>query len=359
MRAAVEAALTELWHRPATVERWDRIEPWAVARAVVSDGEVRRPVIVKWMRSGGAEARTESWRLATEAAALRFLADDLGIELAPRVTAAELDAGFLVLEDLAPRVALDALIDRDGVAAHRSRLAAFAGVLGELGAVTAGRVEKYRLKQTSDTRFTAQWGRAHQDADALGVPLPAAAASELAAAFDELTSPGPFLALSNGDAESNNCLVQESGPADARLIDFEAAAYGHALRDAVCLHVPGPRWISVGDPVADGLAQEYRRALAQGVPEAQDDRLYGFGLAAACASWALLRLQRFAALDERAPGDHSRVQLVETMESAARTASADHALPALASWFRRLGETLRSRWPDADPGLYSPYSPRR
>lgn len=305
----------------------------------------------------------EGRRPQTELAALRFLSEDLGLSLTPRVITADLSAGLLVLEDLAPRVPLDQLICRDGVEAHRERLAAFARVLGELGAATAGHEAKYRerygLLDDSD-RFAALWARAHQDAAAIGVPIAGPAASELAAALDELRTPGPFLTLGNGDAESNNCLVYESGPADARLIDFEAACYGHALLDAVCLHVPGPRWLSVGDPVAAGLADEYRRALARGVPEAQDDRRYGFALAAACASWALLRLQRFGLLDERVPGDHSRLQLVETVESAARTAMAHDAVPALAGWLRQVADTLRRRWPDADVDLSDrAYAPRR
>lgn len=160
-------------------------------------------------------------------------------------------------------------------------------------------------------------------------------------------------------------MVHEYGPAaDARLIDFEAAGHAHALIDAVCLHVPGPGWICVGDPGASGLADQYRRALARGVPEARDDRRYGFALASACMSWALLRLRRFAVLDTRAPGDHSRLQLVETLESAARTAEAHRALPQLAGWARRAADALRRRWPDADLDLtdwtsFPPYSPRR
>ena len=121
--------------------------------------------------------------------------------------------------------------------------------------------------------------------------------------------------------------------------------------------------MSVGDLAADGLAEHYRHALARGVPEAQEDRRYGFALAAACASWALLRLQRFALLDGRAPGDRSRIQLVETLESAARAAEAHRALPQLSGWFRRAAEMLRRRWPDADVDLtdpvgFPPYSPR-
>ena len=373
-RGAVEAALAEVWHTPVTVERWERVGSWAVARVLVVVGGGARTVIVKWMRGGAvgasvgaAVARAESWRLANEVATLRFLSEGLGIDLAPRVIAADLVAVFVVIEDLAPRVALDELICRDGVAAHRERLAAFAAVLGELGAATAGHAEKYTAVGVEASRhlLSARWNRAYQDAVELGVPFRGEAASELAAAFDELHVPGPFLALSNGDAECNNCLVRESGPADARLIDFEAATYGHALLDAVCLHVPGPRWMSVGDPVASGLADRYRRALARGVPEAEDDRLYGFGLAAACASWALLRLQRWAVLDGRAPGDQSRLQLVETVEAAARAAATHGAVPALAGWFLRVGETLRERWTDAGgeldlagPLRVRPYLPR-
>lgn len=62
-------------------------------------------------------------------------------------------------------------------------------------------------------------------------------------------------------------------------------------------------------------------------PEAEDDRRYGFGLAAACMSWAIIRLQRFVLLDTRAPGDDSRPQLVEPLEAAACTATAHRAFP--------------------------------
>jgi hypothetical protein len=363
--ASVEDLMAQVCRTKVTVERWDRLEPYAVARALVSQAGGSRTLIVKWLRDDPADTRGESWRLGTELAALRFLADDLGLDLAPRVIAADLTAGFLVLEDLAPRIALDQLICRDGAEAHRERLAAFAHVLGELGALTAGHADKYPGSAADPRpRLAALWTRAHEDAAAIGVPVAGPVAAELTAALDELAAPGPFLALGNGDAEANNCLVRASGPADARLIDFETARYGHALLDAVCLHVPGPRWMSVGDPAATGLADHYRRALAQGVPEAQDDRLYGFALTAACASWALLRLQRFAQLDRRAPGDHSRLQLVETVESAARAATVHRALPELAGWFRRAGAALRRRWPDADvdltdPAAFPPYSPRR
>lgn len=75
-------------------------------------------------------------------------------------------------------------------------------------------------------------------------------------------------------------------------------------------------------------------------PEAEDDRRYGFGLAAACMSWAIIRLQRFVLLDTRAPGDDSRPQLVEPLEAAACTATAHRAFP-LTSWALRTADLLR------------------
>jgi hypothetical protein len=150
---AVQALVTDL-HAPVAVRGWERLEPWAVARVLLEGPGATRTAVVKWVRDGPAQVRSEPWRLRAELAALQFLSQDLGLALAPRVIAADARAGLLVMEDLAPRVA--------------------------------------------------------------------------------------------------------------------------------------------GDPAAAGLADQYRRALARGVPEAQDDRRYGFALASACMRWALLRLHRFA-----------------------------------------------------------------
>ena len=122
--------------------------------------------------------------------------------------------------------------------------------------------------------------------------------------------------------------------------------------------------MTVGDPIATGLADHYRRALANGVPEAEDDRRYGFGLAAACVAWAIVRLRRFAAVDARAPGDRSRPQLVETLEAAARTAENHRVFPHLTGWVRRTADQLRGRWPDAgldltNPATFPPCTARR
>jgi hypothetical protein len=117
--------------------------------------------------------------------------------------------------------------------------------------------------------------------------------------------------------------------------------------------------MTAGDPIATGLADRYRRALADGVPEAEDDRRYGFGLAAACISWAIVHLHRFASLDNRAPGDGSRLQLVETLEAAAHTSDIHRALPHLAASVRRSAGQLHRRWSDADLDFTDPAAFRR
>ncbi|WP_255951854.1 phosphotransferase [Streptomyces odontomachi] len=372
--AALQDLLTGLCGSPVAVDRWQSLEPWSVARVWLRGAsELPCSVVVKRVSDGERDARTAAWRLRTELAALRFLSEDRGTALGPRVVAADPAAGFLVLEDLAPRVPLDQLLRRDGAAAHGERLAAFARARGALSAATAGQAEAYYARRAALGPVDAATDRAGrlaplrkqaiQDASALGVPASSQAEHELATAMAELTDPGPFLALSNGDAEANNVLLHASGPPDARLIDFEFAGYTHALTDAVCLHVPGPAWLAVGDPAAAGLADQYRSALAHGIPEAEDDRRYGDGLAAACVSWALVRLQRFARLDTRPPGDHSRLQLVATLEATAHTAETHRALPHVTGWIHRTATALRHRWPDAnqdlaDSGRFPPYRPR-
>src|SRR5215469_1854347 len=168
-RAAVQALLTDLCRAPVTVERWERLEPWAVARVLLGGAGAARTVIVKWVRTGPARARTEPWRLRNELAALQFLSDDLGLALAPRVIAADISAGFLVLEDLAPRVALDHLIRRDGAAAHLELLAVFARARGELSAATAGQAGTYHARRVAlgspapvgdaEGRFAGLWNQ--------------------------------------------------------------------------------------------------------------------------------------------------------------------------------------------------------
>jgi len=166
----------------------------------------------------------------------------------------------------------------------------------------------------------------------------------------ELADPGPFLALTNGDTESHNFLT---GPGGGRLIDFEGAAFRHALTAAVSFTVPGPHWLAVSGPEQ---VAAFRRALAQTVTQAEDDRRFGFALASASAVWVMMRTARLTVLDDRSPGDESRIQMVAVLEAGARTAEAHRALPHLAAWCRSTAARLRRRWPDTDIDIAAPYT---
>lgn len=379
-RSAVEAALRRLYGGTVTVEIVDRIGAWAVARCAVSGspsslGSVPGSVIVKWLRSHDGGFRTDPTQVRTELAALQFV-ESLGVTpaLAPRALSHDLEHDLLVVEDVAagsaPRIALDALLRRDGAATHIPERLAFARSIGRLHAATAGRSADFLARRHALGPFDAQAERTRfadngldgvvQLADILSVPATGDVQRDVADVRQALAQPGVLLALSNGDSAPNNFLV--GADRDGRLIDFEFASFRHALCDITWMHVPGPAWIVVADPIAAELETAYRAAAVEGIPELGDDRMFGAGLATAALTAALERLgpPRFQTLDARPPGEQSRVQQVATFEAAAAVAVRFRCLPHLAGWLQAAADALRARWPDADIDLDSlaPYTPR-
>ncbi len=340
---------------------WTRLEPWSVMRCQLE--QARASVIVKWRRGGA--VRSDPRQILVEHAGLSFL-QDIGVASGPRLLASDLAAGVLVLEDLAPRRPLDRQIREAGVAGAWPGLAAFARATGELAALTTGRGAAFEAclirsgaspidQRTAEAQATLAMMRR---LDALGLPLGRPVEGDLETAFGVLQAPGPFQAFSNGDCEANNFLTAGG---EGRLIDFEAAGFRHALVDAAALHVPGPAWLTVAGPSQQAeLEQIYRTALATGVAAAEDDAVFGLGMAAACLTRACDRLTRFARLEDRPSGEPSRLQMVSALEAAADAASRHRRLPHLAGWARRAGAWLRRRWPDADRdlGQLGPYTPR-
>lgn len=340
---------------------WTRLEPWSVMRCQLE--QARASAIVKWRRSGA--VRSDPRQILVEHAGLSFL-QDIAVRSGPRLLASDLAAGVLVLEDLAPRSALDRQIREAGVAGAWPGLAAFARATGELAALTTGRGAAFEAclirsgaspidQRSAEAQATLAMMRR---LDALGLPLGRPVEADLETAFGVLQAAGPFQAFSNGDCEANNFLT-EGG--EGRLIDFEAAGFRHALVDAAALHVPGPAWLTVAGPSQQAeLEQIYRTALATGVAAAEDDAVFGLGMAAACLTRACERLTRFARLEDRPSGEPSRLQMVSALEAAADAASRHRRLPHLAGWARRAGAWLRRRWPDADQdlGRLGPYTPR-
>jgi hypothetical protein len=319
-------------------------------------------VIAKWLRDDPA-SRNDPRQLATERAALEFLTE-IGFRQIPRLIAA--DSEVLILEDTYG-IALADRLRAQGPDGLENELMGFARALGELGAVTAGREAQYdRIRRgcgphggpTGNLAVPdLAWPAVRQHLADLGLDMSSAAEREQAEIAETFAAPGPFSVFTNGDPHPNNYLV---GREHGHLIDFELAGFVHALSFSVWMHVPDPAWITAGQSLSSGLEQAFRAALSPGVPEAEDDRQFGYGVAACCIAWAQTRLVRFELLDKRPPGDRSRLQMVTTLELAAAAARGHRALPALAGWAERTGAWLLRRWPDAkaDLSTYRAFTPR-
>lgn len=340
----LEALLSSALGGAVEISASERLAPWFVHRCYLASTRAGLPrsVIVKALREHPDGFRTDPRQVLTELAALEFLAD-LGLDLAARVLASDADADVLVLEDLAPRVPLAATLESDDEVRASLGLSAFARALGKLHAGTVGHDATYYARrgslgpvdpQLERERFMGWgWNETRRCAEALGVAFSARVESEIESIFSALADPGPFLAFSNGDSGANNFLIDGG---NGRIIDFEFAGYRHALTDVACRYVPGPMWITVGDPITSGLEAEYRRALSATMPQAEDDEFFGFGIAASCLAMAIERLHRLPQLDARTPGDQSRLQMVSTLESAASAAEHHNSLPRLSGWMRNI-----------------------
>ncbi|MEV4894654.1 hypothetical protein AB0K48_35235 [Nonomuraea sp. NPDC055795] len=335
-----------------------------VLRVHLADGSL---VIVKRPRPGGYGLRSATELMRCERAALELLDVDLGLtHLGPRLLAVAPDIRVLVFEDLAPRTELSRLLRHDGLTPELDdRLTEFAATQGEIAAASVGRAADFAARRAElgtpaqdlvdgEHAWTGLWRTAPERAMRFGVPMPDAAARDLRAAGAELAEPGPFLALTNGDPEAHNYLTMPDG--DGRLIDFEGAGFRHALTAAAGFTVPGPLWMAVS---GERQIVAFRTALARGVPEAEDNRLFGYGLAAAAAVWTAIRANELRKREAREPGDDSRLQLVAGLEAGARTAA--EVFPHFAGWCRSTAEVLRRRWPDTDvdTAAIAPYTWRR
>lgn len=313
--------------------RVEPIEPWSVERVHLSD----RTVIVKWLRSHPTGVRANPAQVATERAAIEYLAD-LGLGIVPRLLAADEDAHLLILEDLHPAAPLSDDVTVEG-------LRAFARALGVLHASTAHVPDQRADDRDNGGGLARLW---REVVDRSEIPLTTGAAADMKRILAAHADPGPFLVFSNGDAGVNNFLYHDGR---GWLTDFEFAGFRSAFVDVSVLYVPGAMWMAVADPATDGTEAAYRTALALTVPEAEDDRRYGEGVAGAALAYAIARLHRLPLLDQRASGDKSRLQMVSTLETAAAVADSRHAYPALAAWSRIAASDLRRRWPDANVDL--------
>lgn len=362
----LNALLSAAYDRAVRICATERIAPWALMRCTLEAAGVPKSVVVKWVRDDPTGFRGDIRQAATERAALEFLAE-IGFSRAPRLIAADLDAGLLILEDLAPRAPLHQQVLDRGADALANELLDFASASGALGAATAGRQAQYEAIRRRHGEpdpavgraraLGPDWPEGRAALEALGPSLSTAADRDVAAMAQTLLDPGPFSALSNGDPHPNNFLTDGNG---GRLMDFEFADFRHAAASAVWIHTPGVFFLTVAPAMVDSLEAAYRGELARGVPEAENDRPFGFGMAAAALTEACRRIARFPVLDTRPVGDGSRLHRVAVLEAAVRAARRHGALLDLAGWVEQTALWLRRRWPDTDVDLTAlgDYAPR-
>lgn len=262
--------------------RVDHLGPWCVARAWIPDGRGgESSVILKWSR-GRSDTRGQAERLAIEAMTLAFL-HDRSPTLAPSLLAWSTD--LVIMEDVYPGRSLLEVLHAGSQDAATAYLA-FAVAMGRLHGDTVGREAEWLATLAGatspltppDNAEPTPRSRAEAEGRHLNLPLPREAADELDRLWTDLSTPGPFHALTNGDPGANNFLVRGD---TGRLTDFEGSHYRHALLDAACLHVQHSVWTVMPQPQPFGVVEAYRTELAKAVPEALQDQVFFSALAGA------------------------------------------------------------------------------
>ncbi|CAA9280137.1 MAG: hypothetical protein AVDCRST_MAG77-4329 [uncultured Chloroflexi bacterium] len=378
MLETVEALLSSRFGAPIRVLRAQRFPHYpqvtrcALEAAGAAVPDLPDTVVVRVLRDG--PARSGVARLHNERAALEFL-ESIGSSLAPRFIAGDGERIF-VSEDLGTHPSLlDLLLGSDAAAARRGLLA-FARGLGLLHAQTAGRAAVYHQRRarldpaddapegfTEPGRVEAAWRRVRDVAAQLGLPPPRGAGADVEAVVHTLTEPGRHVALSSGDPGPANCKIAGDS---VRFYDFEAACFHHALADAIVLRYPyptgGPVW-RVPPDITAAIERTYRQELAAAWPNALADAHYNPGMAAACAAWTIVRLERLPRVDAGPDRDHwtllpagwsapiptrsRRRQLVAIVETCIASARRAGTLQAFAAWCDDMVHALRARWPEA------------
>jgi hypothetical protein len=303
--------------------------------------------------------------------------------IAPNILAGDPAQRLFIMEDLGPGPTFDDLL-RDGPSDTVKRTATHIGDttarlhIATLGhetafeALTAG--PHFHHRSTEADRWLAATTRTLDWLKALDQPPPTGFQSMVQQIAGTYRTPGPWLALTNGDPAPTNVFTgpdhdqhqhqaqrpnqptrQSHDPMQPsptiRLLDFEYGAYRHALYDVTAWWALCPLAQDVEHPLCDA----YRRTLATGIPEARDPTTFH-------TAWATLVTYRCLALLSWIPlsamqHNHPRVGTWTTHECLIVTAERLHAaaqgVPGLepaAEAGAALARAFRTRWPQYGEG---------
>jgi Ser/Thr protein kinase RdoA (MazF antagonist) len=354
-RQAAEALLTEAWGERVRVRTaepvWDRSH---VVRLHLGAGHLGagRSAVLK--RRGGQEHDPRDLGFEIELAALEYL-NAMPVPVAPRLLAADPEAGIMLMEDLGPGATLADSLLTGGREQAQADLIAYARALGSLHAWSAGqpgRLAELRARYAPGATTTPRWMAAigsGQDAflgaaAALGLPV-AAAGDEIDQLGTMLDARAP-LGLVHGDACPDNVRITNGS---CRIFDFETSGWGPVSLDAAHLVAPFPSCWCFGRlpaEVAGPAVGAYRaRLTAAGIDPGPD---WDAAMAAALVCWIIVRGGIVARLLNRDPQwgtTTMRPRLLTWLRSFIEAAGRAGVLPALLALASALNEQLSVRWP--------------
>ncbi len=292
-----------------------------------------------------------------------------GDPLTPRCYGGQV-SGVIVLEDLGDTSSLrDVMAGADSQCAEES-LVSYLVSLGKLHACTHGHCAQFQEIRASlgsydperdwYPRRYAQLSQHFYDmvhhAQITAAP---GVEGDLTTVVETLRAPGPFFTYIHGDPTPSNCLLVKAGP---RLIDFEYAAYGHALLDGVQARMcfpSGPFVNRIPERIAQRAEAAYRAELARCCAAAADDMLFARAVAVACAYWAIgflswLPFAEVLVADRQWGSATVRQRCILFAELFAQAAAEAGYLEALGATFQALAIRMRKLWPAAAEMLLYP-----
>lgn len=272
-----------------------------VVRAIARGSDSSSRVIIKHVSSIEFDQPDHTGppsRFLNEWAALDFLAG-LRAKVSPTLITADRHARLIIVADLGDGPSLETVLLEDDAEAARQGLEDMGRLLGELHAAARGHEEAFVSRQTrvgtrsplSDSTIDQ---RDRHDAffralGAMGITPGGGFWDEVVEMETLIHEGSPFWSLIHADAGPHNVLLADEG---SRLIDFEFSVYRNAMCDLVGPRLGFPQTMATGEVTEDAvLAMEtaYRLAVAESIPESEDDGIFHRHRAAAAGHWALNR----------------------------------------------------------------------
>lgn len=341
-------------------------------KAVRGGGEVGA-IIIKATRSASYDPTSETaFRdsgLVKEWVATAFLAGRApGRGHGAALLAGDAAQGILIFEDLG--AGLDTLVQpllHGTPEEAECALVAYASALGRLHADAAACTEDHAqalraafpsVRRSAPRRLARLEDIATRIGERIGGVPPH---DDLAQIAQRLESPGAWLSLVHGDPCPDNALMSAGG---IRLIDFEFAAPGQALFDAVYWRMGFPTcWCAgrVPDGVATRAETAYRTEISRVIADASSDAAFRREMTFMATAWLLESLSwrlESALAEEGKWGIASiRSRLLWYLEAAIAMTGEVEIVPGLRAAARVWLSALRDRWPSTEPlGLYPAFA---